>query len=67
LLASDIEEDLPQVEAKVEHELAVLQDAKLVAKSGDEYEYLTGEKRSFEEEVASLMTMDPTDKKKGSD
>lgn len=65
LLASDIEEDLPQIEARVEQELAVLQDAKLVAKSGDEYEYLTGEKRSFEEEVASLMTMDPTDKEKG--
>ena len=65
LLASDSEEDLPVVESRVLQELKVLQDARLVAQSGDEYEYLTGEKRSFEEEVASLMVMDATEKEKG--
>lgn len=39
--------------ARVEPELKRLIKAKLVARNGDEYEFLTGERRTFEDEVGA--------------
>ncbi len=53
LLASDLSEDMATLRSRIEIELERLRGAKLVAKNGDEYEFLTGERRTFEEEVAT--------------
>ncbi|MEI6045091.1 MAG: BREX system P-loop protein BrxC [Chloroflexota bacterium] len=62
LLAEDSADDLVTVRARVEPELKKLITAKLVAKLGEEYEFLTGERRTFEQEVsdeqASLRRQD---------
>ena len=52
LLMEHIDEDLGTILARVEPELEKLIKAKIVAKIGDEYEFLTGERRSFEDDVA---------------
>ncbi|MBE0448223.1 MAG: BREX system P-loop protein BrxC [Actinobacteria bacterium] len=52
LLVEHTTEDLTSIISRVEPELKKLIKAKLVAKIGEEYEFLTGERRTFEEEVA---------------
>lgn len=54
LLVQDADEDLPAVLSRVEPELERLIKAKLVARIGEEYEFLTGERRTFEEEVSTV-------------
>lgn len=54
MLAEDVEDDLPRILARVDPELERLMAAKLVARIGDDYEFLTGERRTFEEEVATV-------------
>ncbi len=53
LLVESVDEDLPTVLARVEPELDRLRAAGLVARIGEEYEFLTGEKRTFEDEVTT--------------
>jgi len=52
LLVEHTTEDLVTIRARVEPELKKLINAKLVAKLGEEYEFLTGERRTFEQEVS---------------
>jgi len=52
LLVEHTIDDLASVRGRVEPELNRLITAKLVARIGEEYEFLTGERRTFEEEVA---------------
>ena len=40
--------------SRIEPELERLMKAKLVAPIGEEYEFLTGERRTFEDEVATI-------------
>jgi len=54
LLVETVDDDLTTVLARVEPELARLISAVLVARIGEEYEFLTREKRSFEEEVTTI-------------
>lgn len=54
LLAETVDDDLPTVLSRVEPELERLIKAKLVARIGEEYEFLTGERRTFEDEVATV-------------
>jgi len=56
LLVETAEEDIPTVIARISPELERLMGAKLVAKIGEEYEFLTGEKRSFEEDIGTIET-----------
>ncbi|MBV8358115.1 MAG: BREX system P-loop protein BrxC [Deltaproteobacteria bacterium] len=44
-------DDLAAIRRKIDPELQRLIKARIVAKVGEEYEFLTGERRSFEEEV----------------
>jgi hypothetical protein len=48
-------DDLPAVIQRIQPELERLIQARLVARIGEEYEFLTGERRTFEEEVADEM------------
>jgi hypothetical protein len=52
LLVEFTDDDLPTLISRVQPELDRLQKARLVARIGEEYEFLTGERRTFEEEVA---------------
>lgn len=54
LLAECASEDLPTIITRIKPELDRLLAAKMVARIGDEYEFLTGERRSFEDEVATV-------------
>jgi hypothetical protein len=54
LLVESVDDDLTTVLARVEPELARLISAGLVARIGEEYEFLTGERRTFEEEVTTI-------------
>lgn len=54
LLVESVDDDLPALVARIEPELERLRQAKLVAQIGEEFEFLTGERRTFEEEVATL-------------
>ncbi len=54
LLVESVDDDLTTVLARVEPELARLGSAGLVGKIGEEYEFLTGERRTFEEEVTTI-------------
>ena len=47
------DDDLPTLINRIRPELDKLVKARLVAVSGEEYEFLTGERRTFEEEVAN--------------
>lgn len=53
LMVENTSEDMTVIRNKVEPELAKLISAKLVAKMGEEYEFLTGVRRTFEEEVSA--------------
>jgi hypothetical protein len=54
LLVEHVDDDLPTVLARIEPELQRLMKAGLVAPIGEEYEFLTGERRTFEEEVSTV-------------
>lgn len=54
LLVESTSEDLPTLVARIQPELDKLIGAKLVARIGEEYEFLTGERRTFEDEVATV-------------
>ena len=54
LLLENVDDDLPSVLSRVEPELERLIAAKMVARIGEEYEFLTGVKRTFEEEVGTV-------------
>lgn len=54
MLVETVDDDLTTVLPRVEPELARLISSGLVARIGEEYEFLTGEKRTFEEEVTTI-------------
>ncbi len=54
LLVESAGDDLPTLISNIKPELERLIAAKMVARIGDEYEFLTGERRSFEDEVATV-------------
>jgi hypothetical protein len=54
LLAESTSDDLPGLVARIQPELDRLIAAKMVARIGDEYEFLTGARRTFEDEVATV-------------
>ena len=51
LLAESLHDDLTSLYTRIDPELQRLMSARLVARIGEEYEFLTGERRTFEEEV----------------
>lgn len=53
LLVESVDDDVAALVRRVEPELERLKKAKMVGQIGEEYEFLTGEKRTFEEAVAS--------------
>jgi hypothetical protein len=52
LMVEHTDDDLAAITNRIRPELERLEKAHLVAKIGEEYEFLTGERRTFEEEVA---------------
>lgn len=54
LLVESVDDDLATVLARVQPELDRLIKAGLVARIGEEFEFLTGERRTFEEEVTTV-------------
>ena len=54
LLVESTSDDLPGLTARIQPELDKLIAAKMVARIGEEYEFLTGERRTFEDEVATI-------------
>lgn len=54
LLVETVDDDLTTVLNRIEPELERLRTSGLVAKIGEEYEFLTGERRTFEEEVTTI-------------
>ncbi len=54
LLVESTADDLPALVDGIQPELDRLIAAKMVARIGDEYEFLTGERRTFEDEVATV-------------
>ncbi len=57
-LAESTSDDLPTLRAPIEPELERLIKARTVTRIGEEYEFLTGERRSFEDEVATVEAME---------
>jgi hypothetical protein len=53
LLVENASDDLPMLINRIRPEIDKLVKARLVAVAGEEYEFLTGERRTFEEEVAN--------------
>jgi hypothetical protein len=54
LLVESTSDELPGLVARIQPELDKLVGAKMVARIGEEYEFLTGERRTFEDEVATI-------------
>lgn len=54
LLVESTSDDLPALVARIQPELEKLIAAKMVARIGEEFEFLTGERRTFEDEVATV-------------
>ena len=54
LMVETVDDDLTTVLARIEPELDRLKTSGLVARIGEEYEFLTGERRTFEEEVTTI-------------
>jgi hypothetical protein len=54
LLVESTSDDLPGLTARIQPELEKLIAAKMVARIAEEYEFLTGERRTFEDEVATV-------------
>lgn len=53
LLVESTSDDLPALIARTQPEIERLIAAKMVARIGEEYEFLTGERRTFEDDVAT--------------
>jgi hypothetical protein len=51
LLIETVDQDLTKIKPRVEEELKRLINAEIVSQAGNEYEFLTGERRNFEREV----------------
>lgn len=56
LLVERTDDDIAAIVRKITPELEKLQKAKIVARIGDDYEFLTKEGRNFEEEVIETMS-----------
>jgi hypothetical protein len=56
LLVERTDDDVAAIVRKINPELEKLQKAKIVARIGDDYEFLTKEGRNFEEEVIEAMS-----------
>lgn len=56
LLVERTSDDLVMRRTQIQPELERLRAAKLVAKAGEEYEFLTGVRRTFEDEVSGIAT-----------
>lgn len=56
LLVENVDEDLSTVLSRIEPELDRLVQARMVARIGEEYEFLSGERRTFEDEVDTVRT-----------
>ena len=56
LLVSNTSQDLASLQPIIESELEKLRKAKIVTRIGDEWEFLTGERRTFEEAVDTIAT-----------
>ena len=54
LLVESTIDDLPGLTARIQPELDKLIVAKMVARIGEDYEFLTGERRTFEDEVGTV-------------
>jgi hypothetical protein len=54
MLVENGSDELPALRSLIEPELERLTKARMVTRIGDEYEFLTGERRSFEDEVAAV-------------
>ncbi|HRR41062.1 MAG TPA: hypothetical protein P5244_07500, partial [Syntrophales bacterium] len=54
LLVTETSQDLASLQPIIEAELEKLKKSKIVAKVGDEWEFLTGERRTFEEAVETI-------------
>src|SRR5262249_2249215 len=54
LLVESATDELPSIVSRIQPELDRLMAAKLVARIGDEYEFLTGERRPFEDDVTTV-------------
>jgi len=54
LLAEHVDDDLSILTSRIQPELQKLISAKLVASIGEEYEFLTGERRTFEEALSTV-------------
>lgn len=54
LLVESTSDELPALVARIQSELEKLIAAKMVARIAEEYEFLTGERRTFEDEVATV-------------
>jgi len=54
LLVAETSQDLATLQPIIEAELEKLKKAKIVARIGDEWEFLTGERRTFEEAVDTI-------------
>jgi len=66
LLVEATSDDLPSLLSKIEPELKRLIAAKLVAPIGEEYEFLTGERRNLEEAVRTVQAqLKQQDREKG--
>lgn len=53
-LATDASQDLTGIKPAIDAELEKLRQARIVARIGDEWEFLTGERRTFEEAVDTV-------------
>jgi len=56
LLVADTSQDLTSLQPVIKAELEKLKKARIVARIGDEWEFLTGERRTFEEAVDTIAT-----------
>jgi len=56
LLVEQTTDDLVMLRSRILPELEKLRAAKLVSKAGEEYEFLTGVRRTFEDEVSEVAT-----------
>lgn len=56
LLVEQTTDDLTMLRSRIQPELEKLRAAKLVAKTGEDYEFLTGVRRTFEDEVGDIAT-----------
>ena len=65
LLVERTDDDVAAIVRKITPELEKLQKAKIVARIGDDYEFLTKEGRNFEEEVIEAMSFRWEDLLKG--